>query len=253
MNASELFDLWAPPAVVWSKWAKPVLFAEFSAVTPADPDTDPLPILNFNAGPKAAVVVDLPGAVAVRTGLALMEVGFRPIPLFNGNRGPQRLNLGASAIVDTEPILSWLATGASLIAQHPFPADAPPAFLLDSRRRTQVTPSPGRFDNRWIVFPQDFPSATFLKAQGIARVVLVQSDVLAQPPEDLAHVLRRWQEAGLPLFVANLEGLGQVQPLQVNRPSRFRALWYQALAVAGLRRNSAGGFGSIIPQPSSGG
>ena len=28
MNRAELFDLWAPSDSVWSRWAKPVLFAE---------------------------------------------------------------------------------------------------------------------------------------------------------------------------------------------------------------------------------
>jgi hypothetical protein len=30
-------------------------------------------------------------------------------------------------------------------------------------------------------------------------------------------------------------------------------VWYRALVVLGLRRNSSGGFGSIVPTPSSGG
>jgi hypothetical protein len=41
--------------------------------------------------------------------------------------------------------------------------------------------------------------------------------------------------------------------LRVNRPSNFKTLWYRALAMMGLRRNSAGGFGSVIPELASGG
>ena len=251
MNPSELFDLWAPPAAVWSRWAKPVLFADFSAVVAVDPINDPLPPLNTTADRETALVLDLPSAGSVKAGLALVKAGFRPVPLFNGTRGPKVSVVGVT-IVDNEAILSWLAAGAALLAQQNLPFDAPPAFLLDSRRRTQVTASPGRFDNRWIVFPQDFPSANFLRSQGIARAVLVQEDALRPPQEDLAHVLRRWQETGLPLFAATLDSLASPMPLLVQRPSRFRSLWYVALAVMGLRRNSAGGFGSIVPQPSSG-
>jgi len=252
MNPSELFDIWAPPASAWSKWAKPILFAEFSAVVPADVDVDPLPHLVLRADSNTALVVDLPSADSVKAGLASMEVGYRPVPLFNGNRGPLGVNIGTTSIVDNEPILAWLLTGASLLAQQDLPWDAPPAFLLDSRRQVQVTASPGRFDNRWMVFPQDFPSANFLRSKGISQAVLLQEDILRQPREDLAHVLRRWQEAGLSLFVTNLVRTDAPQPLSVGRPSRFRALWYVALAAMGLRRNSAGGFGSIVPQPSSG-
>jgi hypothetical protein len=39
----------------------------------------------------------------------------------------------------------------------------------------------------------------------------------------------------------------------VAKPKRFRSIWYRLLAIAGLRRNSAGGFGSVVPQPSSSG
>jgi hypothetical protein len=38
--------------------------------------------------------------------------------------------------------------------------------------------------------------------------------------------------------------------MEVDRPSAFRSLFYRALTLVGLRRNSAGGFGSIVPQPS---
>jgi len=254
MNPSELFDLWAPPSAIWSRWAKPVLFAEAGGGSPVSTNTDPPPILDLRAAPDLAVVLDLPSAAAVKAGLVLAEAGFRPVPLFNGARGPTSLTIGGSALVDNDPILSWLILGIETLSRCQLPDEAPPAFLLDSRRQAPAfNASPGRFDNRWIIFPQDFPSANFLRSQGISRVLLIQTDALRPPQEDLTHVLRRWQEAGLLVSVATPESAGNPQPLTVARPSRFRALWYVALAIAGLRRNSAGGFGSIVPQPSSGG
>jgi hypothetical protein len=203
MNPSELFDLWAPPSAVWSRWAKPILFAEAGAGLPVSPDTEPSPTLDLRATPDLAVVLDLPSAVAVKAGLALAEAGFRPVPLFNGARGPTSLNIGGTALVDNDPILTWLLLGTGTLASCQLPDDAPPAFLLDSRRQPPaMNASPGRFDNRWIVFPQDFPSANFLRSQGITRVLLVQPDAQRPPQEDLAHVLCRWQEAGLQLSVA---------------------------------------------------
>jgi hypothetical protein len=252
MTQSELFDIWAPPGAVWSKWAKPVLFAELTAVSKADPTSEPLPSVELRVAPTAALILDLPGADSVKTALTLLESGFRPVPVFNGSRGPRVLDIKASAVIDNDPIVAWLVGGADFLLQHALPDVAPPAFLLDSRRRREVSVNPGRFDNRWLVFPQDFPSANFVKAQGITEVVLLQEESQLQPQEDLAHVLRRYQEAGLPLFVTSLQAAGAVQPLYVARPPRFRSLWYGALAVLGLRRNSAGGFGSIVPEPSGG-
>ena len=69
----------------------------------------------------------------------------------------------------------------------------------------------------------------------------MQMDSL-QPREDLAHVLFRWQEAGL-----RIRGRGG-REIRVERPPRYRALWYRALATLGLRRNDTGGFGSLVPE-----
>jgi hypothetical protein len=310
MSPSELFDIWAPPAAPWSRWAKPVLFAELDAAPGIGVDLGALPAASLSIPQPSAIVVDLPSAESVRMGLALARLeslkpqtcgqqikfsagslpsgfkdstergagkesgnragrimklkadfglkraslGYRPVPLFNGARGPRPLLNLAAAIVDNEPIVAWLTLGAELLVQPGLPDEAPPAFLLDARRKPEaLAPAPGRFDNRWIVFPQDFPSANFLRAHGIQQALLLQSEPERPPQADLAHVLRRWQEAGMSLFVGRPDDPNPPRPLQVARPSRFRWLWYGALAAAGLRRNSAGGFGSIVPQPSSSG
>ncbi len=114
-----------------------------------------------------------------------------------------------------------------------------------------VPPKPGAFDNRWVVFPQDFPSATYLRARGITEVLLLHEG--REAAEDLAHVLRRWQENGLRMQSAAPLERGRISDLVVKRPSGFRRAWYRVIAAAGLRRNNAGGFGGVIPMPSSGG
>ena len=68
--------------------------------------------------------------------------------------------------------------------------------------------------------------------------------------QDLAHVLRRYQEKGLALFILKSEE-GQIERLDVPRPSGFHGLWYRLGVLAGLRRNAAGGFGAMIPIPST--
>ena len=128
---------------------------------------------------------------------------------------------------------------------------APPAFLLDADRMLPPTPpSPGKFDNRWVVFPQDFPSATLLRARGVSDVLLIHTAKSVQ--EDLAHVLLRWQQGGLRLQQASPSDTS-TRELAVTRPSWFRRAWYRALTASRLRRNNAGGFGAVIPVQSSGG
>ena len=109
--------------------------------------------------------------------------------------------------------------------------------------------SPGRFDNRWTVFPQDFPSANFLSSHGVRSAVLGQLFV-GEPQRDLAHVLMRWQDAGIRILACDVQRDAPPEPIRITRPGQFRMLWYRALVIAGLRRNSAGGFGAVVPEPS---
>lgn len=126
--------------------------------------------------------------------------------------------------------------------------NAPPAFLLDADRRTSRRRAlgPGDFDNRSVSFPTDFPSASFLISHCVRRVVLVQS-TSSQPQSDLAHTLRRWQDGGVQMLRCSMGQPDQPETFNVDRPRWYRAIWYQLLASAGLRRNILGGFGGILP------
>ena len=251
-----IYNRWAPADSLWAPWQKPVLFTQIPGpvydsvalsaaqpLPPADPSWAP------PASQRTALVVDLPGEQPLLAGLALAAKGYQPVVLYN-------CCPGASPVVDLGPVMHTLVRGAEALKDVPPPRrDAPPAFLLDARRTSgDRPPAPGLFDNRWVALPQDFPSATFLKANGIDRVLLVH-DRDGQPRDDLAHMLLRWQEAGLPIAAVSLGATAAAPPmeLRVNRPSRFRAAWYALLVVLGLRPNSAGGFGSLIPVPSPGG
>src|SRR6202008_1339291 len=88
-DKQELFNNWAPPYSVWSPWAKPVLFAHYPMPLP---ELIPLPPPDLSDIPSAlgeavqerwALVVDLPGPQSVFVGLALADMGYRPVPLFN--------------------------------------------------------------------------------------------------------------------------------------------------------------------------
>jgi hypothetical protein len=149
--------------------------------------------------------------------------------------------------------LRWLCIGAAQLNGLNISTNGSPAFLLDaSRIGFGRNLGPEVFDNRWKTFPQDFPSARFLLEHGIPRIFLIQ-DTVAQPAEDLGHVLLRWQEEGLAIFAASAAAVDAPTLITVRRPSQFRALWYRALALLGLRRASAGGFGAWPPHSSGGG
>jgi hypothetical protein len=146
--------------------------------------------------------------------------------------------------------MGWLYIGAALLPALEIAASAAPVFLLDALRNGHTSsPDVETFDNRWKTFPQDFLSARYLKEHGIRRALLVQ-DVVAQPSEDLAHVLLRWQEEEISVYGSSATACGSMESIRINRPSQFRKLWHRALALIGLRRGAGGGFGAW-PQGSS--
>lgn len=258
MTPEEVYLAWAPQDSLWSPWAIPVPFAQIVCVS-FDLRMELAgigPLANgFSPEPDLAVILDLPGDQAVRLSLALASRGFRPVPVIDGSPGPDILGASRgilassvatemSTAVDMRQTMRWLCIGAAILPTLNIPANAAPVFVLDATRTGRVSVSGAEvFDNRWKTFPQDFPSEQFLRAQGIQRVLLVQ-DTAGQPGEDLAHVLLRWQEQGISIYSSSAAAMNRSELIRVNRPSRFRALWQRAIAMLGLHRGVAGGFGN---------
>jgi hypothetical protein len=258
MTREEVFEAWAPPASTWSQWVKPVLFAHVPASAEAltvDADTvlDAVAERLPDADGATALVLDLPGSLGVWFAEALVERGFRPVPLYNSCPPPER---SFRAGIDVYPILDALVAQAAVVGRAKLPNDAPPAFLLDSGRRTGRAGhvmEPGTFDNRSISLPTDFPSYNFLRSHGIERAVLIQERSL-EPEADLSHTLMRWQQGGVAIYRVALDGeVDTPRVIRVKRPSLFRVMWYAFTARMGLRPHPLGGFGGLLPVYSGGG
>ncbi len=255
MTGRDIYEVWAPAFDEWSPWVKPVLFAEIDAMTIG---TAPAQMPEFSlhcavgARHDTALVVDLPGLKSLLAGYALAREGYRPVPLYNTTSGrQQKVPPDNCVLTDISTLVQLLSLPLPDYVRNTIIGDNPPAFLLDSRRlRGGKKPGPGMYDNRWMVFPQDFPSAKFLGSRGITQAVVIRETIL--PAEDLTHVLLRWQEAGITIYLQGAGEESSVRPAELRRPSRFRWAIYRALALMGLRRNSAGGFGSIVPIPGEG-
>lgn len=266
MTPQELYALWAPADSIWSPWVLPVPFAQLICVSTEEPLELPhfhLDWLSRGTG-DMALMVDLPGEAAIHYGLAALGLGFRPVPVIDGSPGPgDSVVTGlpkhgnppppSDVAVDMRGLLRALCQGAKYLQRASVRNDAPPAFLLDAKRmETAAEGLEGAYDNRWMTFPQDFPSGRFLLEHGMRKLVLVHGGYAKQPQDDLAHVLLRWQEAGVAIeakFAWNEEG---PVAINVSRPNRYRVAWYRAIAALGLRRNDAGGFGGY-PKVQSGG
>jgi hypothetical protein len=249
----QCFDRWAPPTSRWSAWAKPVLFATGRPSRTAGPATTPPPLADAKTLPapdkagRTALILDLPATQCVAYALAAARRGYQPVPLFNTTPGVP------NPALNLQPLVDALATASDQLATIAIPADAPPAFMLDTHRLGKgryATPRPGDYDNRWILFPQDVPSGRLLRAHGITRAVVVQADQRA-PLYDLIYLLRAWHRDGLAVDVLCLNGTQLTIRLKSGLFERIGA-WFELL-FTDLHRNSAGGFGSRVPFPSSGG
>lgn len=241
-----IYRIWAPNDALWSQWAKPVLFA--SSRTHSGFEADNRDVSSWAPFPdgKTALIVDLPGATGVVEGVALTKAGYRPVPLYNGVRGENRRSMA----VDVTPIINALYWGAEKLAANPIPAEAPPAFLLDSERMKGTARQPGKYDNRWCVFPHDMPSANFLWEHGIRQIYVRTKETR----NDLTHILQRYHEKGIHIYIQEPERANP-RKLTYVKPSYLHGLLYRIRTTLGLTRNPAGGFGGMIPEPtqSSGG
>lgn len=275
MTPKHIYDAWAPATSEWSQWVKPVLFAHLPVTLDASADVAVDNSLAERIPPgdgATALVLDLAGALGAQMAGSLVERGYRPVPLYNSCPPPLWSGQSESVAsflcsesappvgrpaVDVLPILQALQTNAPLLRGARLPREAPPAFLLDANRRMGqmgFISEPGAFDNRSISLPTDFPSSNFLLSRGIRKVVLAQQHGM-EPESDLSHTLLRWQRAGVSIWRITLapdEGSRSPQPFTVRRPPRFRSAWYGLMARMGLRPHPLGGFGGLLPHPSSG-
>lgn len=234
----EAFKSWAPVEVHWSQWAKPVLFTGTLYDREAAleiPSIDWLPAFDRHT----MIILDLPGERGVLEALALARHGYRPVPIYNGVAPDKHTQMA----VDNRGIVTALFWGAKHMQNVSLPEDAPPVFLLDANRMNGTSKQVGTFDNRWCVFPQDMPSALYLKRHAI-REVLVRSD---HTRDDLMHVLYAYKQKDIRVLRPRAHRAPAVAA--VTEPRRYRRIGYRLALIMGLTRNAAGGFGGAIPVP----
>lgn len=250
MTGQEVFKIWAPESSVWSRWASPILFSHITCGNEADPGvsgTGTPEWAKLAGGPGTAIIVDLPGGESIRNGLVLAMNGYRPVPMFNGSPAPLPNSLysinAPASVVDETTLIREVCAATPILSHLEILAEAPPVFLLDAMRmRGYRAVTREMFDNRWIVFPQDFPSARFFVAQRIQRIVLVQ-EADGKPQGDVAQVLLRWQDAGMEIFLHTLAP-DLPRKIFVAKQSFLRSILYRVRAFWGLRGNAFGSFGS---------
>jgi len=230
--------------------AKPALLADVLQTQDSDQVQEAvsldIPVIDWmpHFANDIAVIADLPGKRGVEEALALARLGFRPVPLYNGVCAPA----GAKMLVDAREVLDALFLGTNELSALSICSNAPPVFMLDAMRMLEGKRfgKPGEYDNRWNVLPQDMPSAAYLLQQGIRKVIVRKSS--GQIQTDLSHVLCRYQEQKISIMECDDASIPR--SITVAKPSAFKSVFYRLGVIVGLRRNSSGGFGAVIPTPS---
>jgi hypothetical protein len=241
-ESMKIYKIWAPQNCIWSRWALPVMFMNLrwdANVRNFAPD------LTWHTGFRkdTAVILEIPGVAATLEAIELAKLGYCPVPLFNGVAAPT----GSEEVVSTHFLSASLYNLAEEMSQIKVRADAPPVFMLDSKRKGDgvfAHNAPGVYDNRWNIFSQELPSAEFMQARGITRIVVRTVNINVPLAKDLHHVIYRFQEKGMEVFLHD----GTLFPK--IKPKKFRATSFRLSEMFGFKRNSAGGFGAFTPEES---
>jgi hypothetical protein len=269
LSAERLYDAWGPaPDGQWLPFHCVPLFAALdrlpsSDVGPATPtaesDVAPgagqpaRPPLPPHARPGAPLprwiagdtwtILDLPGPRTVEAAAWLVRAaGMQPVCTFDNWPNPRGVLRAEDILAE---LLRWVTTIEA--ARERITAQSPPLWICDSERLGTRAGSPGEFDNRYYLDDSIMPGVALLRSAGIRRVVYVTLDAAEIPVLDLEPYLGELLAAGLDVRHVDLSDAALEPRPFVASPQR------PALQRTSFRRSAAGGFGTEVPQPSSGG
>lgn len=267
LDPAALHAAWSPPASSpWSAFQRPTLFAALDslhhdAIGPWIP-----PGFAVNGAPRelpawidgrTAVLLELPGAISVAYA-AMLAQRARMQPVVTFNNWPHAKEVG-----DAKAALGALLAYANWThdAWDRIEGVTPPVIVLDAWRLGTRVPQPSDFDNRYYLLDSDLPSAALLAKNGIERVVYVhpprRPDAPPEALEDLddvnPYLVGLAKRLAVEFAEARLDGWG----LSPSRPAdvRLRKTPFTTTrdpSFSGFRRNAAGGFGVLVPEPSRG-
>lgn len=193
--------------------------------------------------PAAWIVLDLPGRSAVEAAAWLVTgAGVQPVCTFD--HWPHHHGVLRPENILAE-LLRWASTMAA--ARGRIAGDAPPLWICDSERLGAERAAPGEFDNRYFMDDSILPGPGYLARAGVRRVIYLASRSSDIPVLDLEECFSDLLAAGFPVHYALISDPAfELRPFAAPPTPRRPK-------TSSFRRSSAGGFGTEVPQPSSGG
>jgi hypothetical protein len=253
LSPFHLFRAWGPlEGSCWEPYHCITLFAALERFGPEVigplKESDDYPI-SLTAEPPpwvssdVAVICDLPGPLSVAMAAWFAEsAGYQPVSTFNN--WPDIFGL-----VKSEKILACLLYYAAVLqdARKFFTLSSPPFWMCDRDRLSGGPGKPREFDNRYYIEESLLAGPAMLKKAGITKVVLLVSRANQGELDDMFDYFNLLHKEGITLLRASLESERTLSEL-VSLPPRPKPKAFRRLS---FKRSSAGGFGSIIPEPSS--
>ena len=259
-----LFDVWGPhPDGPWVPYHCVPLFAALDRmqrdrIGPAAPPgssrrpSSP-PELPRHARPGAPAprwltpstwtILDLHGARSVEAAAWLVGAsGAQPVATFDN--WPHEWGVLKPELALAE-LLRWATTMHE--ARPRIEPDAPPLWICERERLGERRGRPREFDNRYFLDDSVLPGPAVLRRHGLERVVYVVPTASDDAIADLEPYFGELLAAGIGVFRVGLDvANARIEPFSSRRhPRRVDRATY--------RRSAVGGFGTLIPEPSSGG
>lgn len=214
MNGKDIYKIYAPDNTKWTQWVRPVAFVAIDTYNRK-------PAFNF-IGRKilfldqyekdTAIFIDLLGSESIELGISLANMGYRPIPLFNGTDE----QVGSQATTDSYLVERSLINGSMKLKNILLSNDANPAFLLDSSRTNRYRVSESMFDNSWDLYKQDIPTSKYFKDNGIYKIIIVGNNV----QRDLRKIFFDFQNDGIEIYLT--DGYRKAEKITLKKTLRER-------------------------------
>ena len=195
------------------------------------------------AAASSLVALDLPGPTSVAAAVRMMGARFQPVCTFD-NWPHER------GLLKPEIILGQLLRYAAQVAElrADLRPDSPPLLICDRLRLGTRPGSPREFDNRYFLDDSILPSGETLRRTGIRQIICVVPQREDQPRDDLRAYFRDLRREGFEaIFGAAWSDHG------METFSFPDSVFQVKFKQSGFRRSDAGGFGQLIPEPSSSG
>lgn len=198
MLGKEIYKIWAPEGNLWTNWIRPVPFIELDNEKNNNSYYDfTIPDINWinNYFYDSVIFIDLPANYSVAYGIALLDFGFWPIPIFNGTLEPEN----SIPTTDNHVVEKALLWGANILKDKKINSNMLPAFLLDCSRTNTYKMNETIFDNSWDIYSQDIPSQEFFKEKGINKIVIIGEEI----QRDLKKILYKFQKSNFDIYITN--------------------------------------------------